>query len=84
MQTLAFMPIPTGARDPRSAEDKLSESRRILGVYAYASIVATWDGWYEDRPGLYFVLDGSETAVRSTVDRLASGLYFVHILQDLT
>lgn len=85
MQTLLFFPIPSDRPfdGKTSAVQKLARARKVLTTYAYARIVAMWDGWYEDRPGLYFVLDGSETSIRSTVDRLASGLYFVHVLQNL-
>jgi len=82
MQTLGFLPL--NAKDgTRTAEDKFAQARRIVDAYAYASVVALWDGWDDNRPGLYFVLDGHPTSIASTFDRLASGLHFAARITDL-
>ena len=82
MQTLGFLPL--SATDGIStAEAKLATARRIVDAYSYAAVVALWDGWNDDRAGLYFVLDGHTTAIASTFARLHSGLHWATRITDL-
>jgi hypothetical protein len=81
VQTVGFLPLKRDTT--RTAERKLEDAERNVRAYAYASVMAVWHGWHEDRPGLFFILDGHPTAVASTFERLASGLHFATRVIDL-
>ena len=87
MQALGFLPIqegrPTTLGQIGNAEAKLAAARKIVDAYSYALVVALWDGWHDDRPGLYFVLDGHTTSISSTFARLHSGLHWASRITDL-
>ena len=82
MQTLAWASQDNSRK--ATAEEKLREVENTVKAYAYARVVATWHGDRDDRGGLFFVLEGSERAIRDTLERLATGLVFaVYVRHDL-
>ena len=77
-QAVGYLAWPTGPSE--SAESKARHARKVMDTYAYAVVVAAWDGWADDRPVTYFTLEGRESAITSTFDRLASGLHFGRVV----
>jgi len=74
-QALMWAGLDNSRRD--TAEAKGAELRRMMKAYSYVDVLTSWDGWHGDRPGVWWVLEGSPRAIVDTVQRLASGLVFV-------
>lgn len=78
-QALLFLP-DSSVRDIEG----VNKGKAVYEIYTYGRHEAAWNGFYEGKPGTYGVISGSETQINSTIARMASGLYFAHLVQYLT
>jgi hypothetical protein len=78
-QMIVFLRSTNGHRDEA---DRIQYAMNVIDAYSYAKVLAKWGGHYDGHDGVYAVLEGEKFHLDSTLNRLASGLHFAHVLVE--